>query len=259
MRRLVHWIAYLERPRFFSLFLIRYFVSSQGIDLKEASKPLEGYLSIIDLFTRELKPGSRPIDDGDAVFVSPCDGQVVSFGSIENGMLYQVKDRFYRLSDLIGELSESEMFSYEGGFFLTIYLSPKDYHRTHHPFSANLSQIEYVPGVLLPVNEFSLFHFSEVFSRNRRVIFHYSEAFKMVMVGALNVGDMLVMGQKQLSASGDIPYVEFEDKLVQKGDQAGVFRLGSTVIVLFKKDAVSEAMVSLGQKLKMGQGIIRLK
>ena len=40
---------------------------------------------------------------------------------------------------------------FTGGEYVTIYLSPRDYHRVHTPVSATLSAYDYIPGQLWPV------------------------------------------------------------------------------------------------------------
>ena len=50
------------------------------------------YKSLGELFRRRLKDGVRPVDPDPAKIVSPCDGRVLHFGTVEeDGMLEQIK------------------------------------------------------------------------------------------------------------------------------------------------------------------------
>ena len=84
------------------------------------------------------------------------------------------------------------MAPYRGGEYLVLYLSPKDYHRVHHVKTTTITKVEYFPGTLLPVNLYSLLSFDNVFGRNRRALIEYQAPFVMVMVGALNVGKIVL-------------------------------------------------------------------
>ena len=56
---------------------------------------LTEYRSLGELFRRRLKDGARPVDPDPAKIVSPCDGRVLHFGTVEeDGMLEQIKGWF---------------------------------------------------------------------------------------------------------------------------------------------------------------------
>ena len=56
---------------------------------------LAEYRSLGELFRRRLKDGARPVDSDPDKIVSPCDGRVLHFGTVEeDGMLEQIKGWF---------------------------------------------------------------------------------------------------------------------------------------------------------------------
>ena len=72
--------------------LIRLFVHRYGVDLSEAARSNPGaYSSFNDFFTRELKPGSRPLEGGVHDCISPADGTLSQFGPVADGRLIQAK------------------------------------------------------------------------------------------------------------------------------------------------------------------------
>ncbi len=73
------------------------------ISLSEVSEPdLHTYPNLASFFYRTLKPGLRPLDPNPTALLSPADGRVLKFGSIENGEVEQVKGMTYSLDALLG-------------------------------------------------------------------------------------------------------------------------------------------------------------
>jgi hypothetical protein len=59
---------------------------------------------------------------------------------------------------------------FEGGSFITIYLSPKDYHRVHMPAAGTLRSTAYIPGDLFSVNGATAEGVDRLFARNERLV-----------------------------------------------------------------------------------------
>ena len=105
--------------------LIRTFVAFYKPNLEEAmNKDINSYSSYNDFFTRKLAKESRIIELSQNSFISPVDGEIVSQGFIEGGKLASKKHN-YELHELVGIDYQNK---YKGGYFITIYLAPTDYH-----------------------------------------------------------------------------------------------------------------------------------
>jgi phosphatidylserine decarboxylase len=63
---------------------------------------LHTYPNLASFFYRTLKPGVRPLDPNQNALLSPADGQVLQFGTIERGEVEQVKGITYSLDALLG-------------------------------------------------------------------------------------------------------------------------------------------------------------
>jgi Phosphatidylserine decarboxylase len=127
-----------------------WFVKAYQVDLSQAKREqVEDYKHFNDFFTRSLKIGARPI--ADSAIVCPVDGAVSQVGKINNAQILQAKGRDYSVNQLLGNDSRSVDFT--DGFFATIYLSPKDYHRIHMPYDGKLISMDYIPGDLFSVNQ----------------------------------------------------------------------------------------------------------
>jgi len=74
-----------------------------GVNLAEVAEPdLHVYPNLAAFFYRTLKPGVRPLDPNPNAVLSPADGKVIQFGTIDNGEVEQVKGVTYSLDALLG-------------------------------------------------------------------------------------------------------------------------------------------------------------
>lgn len=240
---------------------IRTFARQYGVAVDEAELPLDSYPTFGDFFTRKLKDGLRPIAPGDDVPVSPVDGAVSHAGIADKGRLIQAKGRDYTLAALLGDSDEGRRFA--GGSYATLYLSPRDYHRFHAPLPGTVLGWRYVPGHLWPVNRPSVRGVPELFAVNERVIISMETPLgrvAMVAVGATCVGRIRLSFDDLVTNSGrpasrvryDLP------RPVRKGEELGMFEMGSTVILVFEpgRVALDERLVQ-DEPVRLGETIGR--
>ncbi len=245
-------------------FAINQFISHYNIDMKEALKENpEGYLTFNEFFTRELKPGIRPLAGGAETIVSPVDGVVAEYGKINWGRLIAAKGQDYSLRELLGGDDELAQ-EFQDGAFETIYLSPANYHRIHMSTTGTIERMIYVPGKYYSVNPVYVKNIDNLFAKNERVVCIFRTPkgpMAMILVGATIVGSMSVSWHGTVTPGiKRIPYVfnydESQQKTYEKGQEMGMFFLGSTVITIFPKDTVNlnEEQKS-GNPIKLGEKI----
>ena len=254
------WLARLQHPTLFVTLLKRIFVARTGIDLGDALAAEKDYKTLEALFVRQLKAGARPIDASDDALCSPVDGTVGACGRIENGTALQVKGKRYSIARLLGDDAAAARF--EGGHFVTLYLSPKDYHRIHAPVSGTVARATLIPGRLLPVFAEAVAQVDELFAVNERIITYLdvpgSGCMAVVKVGATMVGritlayDATVWSNRtdvheRQSFTYDPPHS------LDKGAELGAFCLGSTVVVLTEPHAVAWQELQPGTPVRLGQ------
>ena len=232
LSRLVGKLATLKLPLFFRESFFKAFGKFFGVDFSEIQKPLREFESLQDFFIRQLKPGLRPIDS--ANLVSPCDGVFGQCGQIKDGQLMQIKGKNYTLSALLGE----EAPGFNNGYFATIYLSPKDYHRFHAPCDASITRARYIPGYLWPVNAWAVKNIDQLFCINERIVCWLGEEAILVAVGATCVGKVKLAFDPELTtniknAQSILKYYE-PARVFQKGAELGYFEFGSTVVLVTK-------------------------
>jgi phosphatidylserine decarboxylase len=244
LSRLVGWFASSEIDFIKSTFITN-FAKKYGINMQEAKEEdLSKYKSFNDFFTRELKDGARPIAEGEGTLVSPADGAVSQLGKIELGRVFQAKGRDFSVTELLGGDSERAA-TFLNGDFATIYLSPKDYHRVHMPCAGKLLETIYVPGDLFSVNPTTAQGVDGLFARNERLVCMFETEYgpmAMVLVGAMIVAGIETVWSGQvcpLPKKAQVQdYTQTEIRL-EKGEEMGRFKLGSTVVLCFPENAVA--------------------
>ncbi len=245
---------------------IRWFVDRYKVDMSEALvEDATAYRNFNAFFTRALKPGARPIDPNVNSVISPADGAVSQLGRIESGRVFQAKGQTFSVLELLGgDADAAAAFAY--GEFITVYLSPRDYHRVHMPFAGTLTKMTYVPGDLFSVNTVTAEEVPRLFSRNERVVCHFNTSvgpMVVVLVGAMIVasiettwaGLVAPLRRKIISTR----YADVQPVHLAKGDELGRFLLGSTAIVLFPRGTVSwNSDLAALEPVKMGEAIGQL-
>jgi phosphatidylserine decarboxylase len=217
-----------------------------------------GWANFDAFFTRRLRAGARAVNPDLRTVVSPADGRIESMGRIDEGGTFTVKGRPYAVEELVGDRHEAERFL--GGAGCVVYLSPRDYHRVHAPVGGTIRRIRSMRGDYYPVNAIGMRHVANLFCRNRRVSIEIDAEgdlgrVTVVMVVAMIVGRITTLGI-------DAPDVPFGDHVfdaplrVTRGDELGIFHLGSTAVVLVERRAAGKWMVGEGP-VRYGQALLR--
>jgi phosphatidylserine decarboxylase len=183
------WLADRPLPRVLRGPVLGGFARLVGLDVEEAEHPLEAYPSLNHFFVRRLRPGIRSWSQEPSVLGSPVDGVAGQGGRVTRGRIIQAKGRTYSAAALLGDDAAAARFI--DGDFLTIYLSPRHYHRIHSPCGGRIVEARHIPGGLLPVNPAAVAHVPELFARNERLVVHLDGPLgrmALVAVGATNVG-----------------------------------------------------------------------
>lgn len=244
--------------------VIAWFVKRYQVNMTEAENPdISSYKTFNDFFTRPLKSNARPLAKAD--FICPVDGAISQFGYIDQDQLFQAKNHNYSsLTLLAGNQALANKF--HNGHFACLYLSPKDYHRIHMPCDGTLKSMAYVPGDLFSVNPNTAANVPNLFARNERVVCEFESAqhgtFVMVLVGATIVGSMATVWHDSANKvinpprSKNVRTWTYENISLKQGEEMGRFLLGSTVVMLFEKDALQfnrewqpTRAIKLGEKM----------
>lgn len=265
-------VADLPIPRALRVAVLSAFARSLGADLAEAELPLHEYESLNHFFTRKLRTGARSWPRDPSIVASPVDGSVGQVGRISGGRIVQAKGRLYSAAELLDDPDEAGR--YEGGAFVTLYLSPRDYHRIHAPADGLVRQAAHVPGALLPVNAAAVAHVPDLFARNERLVCYLDGPLgriSVVAVGAYNVGRISAAfdpawnetpgrGRGVTNRRGAVSSRRVYDPPVRisQGDELMTFHLGSTVVLLMEaKPVMLLPGLGPGRTIRLGESIGR--
>ena len=238
---------------------MRVFAARFGVDLDEADGKIEDFPTFAQFFTRKLKPGSRPIDQSPSVVVSPVDGTVSQVGVVEHGSCIQAKGIDFPLAQLLGD--EQRAGQFEGGGYVTIYLSPRDYHRIHTPLEGTIDGYVYLPGEFWPVNPPSVAKVKGLFAINERLVTWLTTPFgqlAVVAVGATCVARIHATYEALITHADRPASARLYERPIpiDRGGELGMFEMGSTVILVFEPGKVKwDASLVEGAQLKVGARI----
>ncbi len=237
--RLVHRLVRVQAD-WFRRPLIRGFVRAFGVDMSQAvqTDPL-AYPDLNSFFTRALRDDARPMPDDTTAICCPADGAVSALGPLDGDSIIQAKGHTYSLTTLLGG-DEALATPFKGGSFITVYLSPRDYHRVHMPLGGRLREMVHVPGRLFSVGRHTVKTVPGLFARNERVICLFDTAhgpMAVVLVGAINVASIETVwaGEVTPPRGRSIRRWSYEGDNIQlaRGEEMGRFNMGSTAIVIF--------------------------
>ena len=238
------------------------YVRAYDVDLSEVDMPPGGFRTFDDFFTRRLLEGARMIDPDPKALVSPADGRIEDLGQITVGGELIVKGQPYTTAALLGDAEAAA--AYEGGHYFIVYLSPRDYHRVHAPTCGSVQCVRYVPGTLFPVNRIGTEFIPQLFARNERLAIVQEGVVHgivtTIMVGAIGVGRIGLSFDDVQTNRGDTPGLRsYADSPVQldRGDELGVFHMGSTAIVMTPPRCKLELVAQAGASIRMGEAMAK--
>ena len=243
-------------------YLIKLYIKIFKINISECEEEnIEKYNTFCDFFTRKLKKGIHVVDKNNKSVVSSCDGRILQFGKIEDKSILQVKGIKTSIQSLL--CNDKELSSiYSKGSFLTIYLSPKDYHRVHSPANGKLMKTLHIPGRLFSVADHAVECIKDLYAKNERLVCHFKDDsinFSVIFVGAINVSSIETQWKGEVSPPMPKKLIstKYGNKniVINKGDEVGMFKSGSTVVLLFTENVKLSDKIKVNQAIRVGQKI----
>lgn len=251
------------RKTFFWILIKKY-----GMIEQDMLDSLENFKTLQDFFTRKVKKRDITHYTKKNILV-PTDSKILSISKIITDEVLLIKGVNYSLCEFYTgkkgckynkkDIEKMKKNKKNDFYSIIFYLSPGDYHRYHSPFDFQVKKSIYIPGSLYGVDEITLAYITKVYENNERVILEGESPLgscKLGIVGALNVGSILLTFDKNLRTN--TPGVDFKikyenyDVFLEAGEEMGMFKLGSTVVMLLEVEKGFEFVVEEGMKVRYG-------
>lgn len=256
--RFMGWYSRIESP-LLTRMSIAIWQLFTDLDLNEAKATR--FRSLHACFTRELKPGLRPVDPDPTVICSPSDAIVGACGPVQGTEVIQAKGFPYRIADLLG--SEELAERYRDGSYVTLRLTSAMYHRFHSPDDCVVDRVTYISGDTWNVNPVALKRVERLFCKNERAVIearlaHDDTPLLLVPVAAILVASIRlhwldVLLHLRYRGPNHIPcHAAF-----RRGEEMGWFEHGSTIIVFVPKGYCLCPEIAEGRGLKMGARLLQ--
>jgi phosphatidylserine decarboxylase len=217
---------------------------------------LDGFENFNEFFTRELKPGMRPISkpDDDSVVVSPADAVVNMIDDdLTLDKLLDVKTQKLSVTQLLNGSKYAAHF--EGGTAVSCILMPDVYHRYHAPVSGIVVEArEDVVGCYFGIDDFPKlinggnvgygydYSVFEKFHRGYLVIETAKYGYVAMIPVGLNTIGSVIFEEKFKHVDDDEPVEIF------KGEGVGYFQYGGSLnMLLFEKGCFPAVRIPQGQ------------
>jgi len=244
---------------------IQHVIRKFNVDLSLAAEPNpDAYPHFNAFFTRTLRPDARQADPDCNALLCPADGRISQVGRIDTGRIFQAKGHDYSVDELLGGDAQAAD-PYRNGHFVTIYLSPSDYHRVHMPLGGRLVRTVHVPGKLFSVSPATVDAVPRLFARNERLVCHFESGhgpFVVVMVGAMLVSSVTTVwgGLTIPPYARTIQQRDYDDDTIEidRFAEMARFNMGSTVIVLFPDGMAELDALGPQQKVQYGERLGQL-
>jgi phosphatidylserine decarboxylase len=257
--RLIGWLSRIEHPLLAraAIGIWRLFTE---LDLSESTT--QRFDSLHACFTRQLKPGARPVDQDPRMITSPCDAIVGACGRIHHDEMIQAKGFAYTLQDLLIDPRFVEL--YLDGQYATLRLTSSMYHRFHAPYDCTVEKVTYISGDTWNVNPIALERIAKLFCKNERAVIPAMLGRSGPLVTMVPVAAILVAGIRLhfldvlLSAQYRGPTEICCQASFTKGQEMGWFEHGSTIIVFAPKGVTLCDSVQQGSTIRMGRPLMRL-
>ncbi|BBA85331.1 phosphatidylserine decarboxylase proenzyme [endosymbiont of Sipalinus gigas] len=179
------------RFKFISNIIIFIYIKFYNINLNNLiEKDYKKYNTFNDFFTRKINNINININNN--ALISPASGTITQLGKIRKLTNFNIKNNTYFIKKLL--VNKNFLINLiKNGSFITIYLSPKDYHRVHISYFGKLIYMIYVPGNLTSINNYLNRNYINVITENERVICVFKIKFGYIihiLIGSIIVGSI---------------------------------------------------------------------
>eukprot|EP01084_Bolivina_argentea_P029481 54749_1 len=215
------------------------------VNMSEFIVPTNGYQSFNDFFTRKFKPGMRTIDSpkNNSIITSPCDCNVRQiYYNLSESAMFNIKGESYNISEMLLNSLYAQQF--KDGIAVQLELTTYQYHRYHSSITGFVSMTQQIAGA----NWYRSNYYNKIPSvqSNRR---------GTATIETQNIGTIVTV-YVGVDIDGSVNIHDIAGIDIQKGKEVGYFAYGgSTIVILFQKNAINRFTVDIDQVIQVGQRI----
>ncbi len=213
----------------------------------DPGQPHHGFRSWDDFFTREFRPGVRPValPEDDAVIVNACESAPYRLARhVKLHDRFWIKSQPYSLAHMLANDPLAPLFA--GGTVYQAYLSPFCYHRWHSPVSGRVAKAYVKDGAYFAEALSEGFDPAGPNDSQAYITALATRAIIFIEANGPDIGLMCVLavGMSEVSSCQITAY---EGQRVRKGDQIGMFHFGGSTHCLIFRAGVALAFDLQGQ------------
>jgi phosphatidylserine decarboxylase len=207
----------------------------------ESKQPHRGFKSWDDFFTREFRPGVRPVaqPDDEAVIVNACESAPYRIARhVKAHDRYWIKSQPYSILHMLADDRLAPFFV--GGTVYQAYLSPMSYHRWHSPVSGTVIKAYVKDGTYYSEAPSEGFDPAGPNDSQGYITAVATRALIFIEADNAEIGLMCVLAVGMAEVS-TCQVTVHEGQHVMKGDQIGMFHFGgSTHCLIFRPGVALE-------------------
>ena len=210
-----------------------------------------GFTSWDDFFTREFRPGIRPVEspDDDSIVANACESAPYKIArGVQNRDYFWIKHHRYSLDFILNMSDLAKQF--HGGTVYQAFLSALSYHRWHSPVSGTIYKTELVDGSYYSAARNVMIKDDPATPTTVKAQGYLAQVATrgIIYIKADNpdIGLMCFVSIGMVEVSSNEITVKEGDK-VKKGDQLGMFHFGGSTHCLIFRPGVNIDFDTRGQ------------
>ncbi|KAI0750815.1 Phophatidylserine decarboxylase-domain-containing protein [Daedaleopsis nitida] len=210
----------------------------------DTSKPHWGFTSWDSFFTRQFRPGARPVDfPQDDVVTSACESTIVArVSGVKERDTFWIKEQPYSLADMLH--SDEYVPQFVGGSVYQAFLAATKYHRWHSPVNGTIKRIVNLAGTYYA--ESPAMGFDPIAPNHSQAFITTMAARALIFIDAKGPVGLLCFIAVGMGDVSSCEVTVKDGQEVKKGDQLGMFHFGGSTYCLVFRPEVNLSWVDAG-------------
>lgn len=232
------------------------FKTNPDYEIEDYIEPPGGWLNFNQFFSRQIRPGARPVDDmgNDEIVVSPADSRFCGTFPINQEASVTAKGFNWNIHELLNGSDYADEF--KNGIYGHSFLAPTNYHRFHTPVRGKLLEMRTIMGSV--TMEVGRLPDGALGVSKAEIGYQFTQERGLAILDSpIGLVAVVPIGM------GIVSSVTFSAKpgsTLEKGSELGFFSFGgSDVILLFQEKARLKWSIEVNEFKRQGKRIAQSK